>query len=130
MLYPGSSPISSERPLPPIDRRRVSSRVDERGAAFAYPLHEIRRLRPDHPSNSASGMAAIRVGNGSGACMAANELGRGDGRPLANGFRGPAQFLKIAGFANPPCGKVRAVTLRTTNLLLIGHAPDQLGAKN
>ena len=47
----------------------------------------------------------------------------------AEGFRGPVQFLKIAGFANPPCGKVRAVTLRTPYLLFIGDAPDQLAAK-
>ena len=47
----------------------------------------------------------------------------------AEAFYRPVQFLKIAGFANPPCGKVRAVTLRTPYLLFIGDAPDQLAAK-
>src|SRR5437588_1115405 len=73
-------------------------------------------------------MAAIRAGNG---CRSASLPDRtwASGRPVrAEGFRGPVQFLKIAGFATPR-GKVRAVTLRTPYLLFIGDAPDQLAAK-
>src|SRR2546421_8715095 len=73
-------------------------------------------------------MAAIRAGNG---CRSASLPDRtwASGRPVrAEGFRGPVQFLKIAGFATPR-GKVRAVTLRTPYLLFIGDAADQLAAK-
>src|SRR4051812_33360148 len=73
-------------------------------------------------------MAAIRTGNGWRSGERPTEGGQSAGLFCAEGFRGPVQFLKIAGFATPR-GKVRAVTLRTPYLLFIGDAPDQLAAK-
>src|SRR5712671_1166722 len=44
-------------------------------------------------------------------------------------FVGRCSSLRSPASRIPPCGKVRAVTLRTPYLLFIGDAPDQLAAK-